>query len=113
LSSTRRLAGEWHALRDGFPPDTISSDQWVKHVGSRSQHDLPHVVSKLIAAGMPERDAWAAATLRPAQVLGLADEIGSLRAGACADLTVVRRNERALPLVDALGVEQDGGGWEA
>ena len=42
------------ALADGFPPDTISTDQYRRHVASVPQHDLPRTISKLIAAGMPE-----------------------------------------------------------
>ena len=56
------------------------------------------MISQLVAAGLPERDAFAAATLRPAALLGLAGEIGTLAPGACADLAVLRRG---------------AGGWEA
>jgi len=100
------------AIREGFPPDTISADQYRRHVGSVPQHDMPRTISKLIAAGMPPADALAAATLRPAQVLGLADEIGTLAAGACADLAVLRHNTEALPLRDVDGLERPGGCWE-
>jgi dihydroorotase len=101
------------ALADGFPPDAISTDQYRRHVGSRPQHDLPRTISKLIAAGMPERDAFAAATHRPAKILGLADEIGTLRPGACADLVSLRWNPAAAPLVDVSGESRPGGCWEA
>lgn len=100
------------ALADGFAPDTISSDQYLKHVGSQPQHDLPRVMSKMIAAGMTEADAFAAVTRRPACVLGLAGEIGTLRVGACADLTVLRWNESGA-LADAFGAQRVGGCWEA
>lgn len=100
------------ALGDGFPPDTISTDQYRRHVGSQPQHDLPRTISKLIAAGMPERDAFAAATTRPAAVLGLAGEIGTLAPGACADLVALRMNPDALPLVDTEGSARTGGCWE-
>lgn len=100
------------ALADGFPPDTISTDQYRRHVGSQPQHDLPRTISKLIAAGMPERDAFAAATTRPAAVLGLAGEIGTLAPGACADLVALRLNPDALPHVDTEGATRPGGCWE-
>ncbi|MBM4407764.1 MAG: amidohydrolase family protein [Chloroflexi bacterium] len=100
------------AIADGFPPDTISTDQYVRHVGSQPQHDLPRTISKLIAAGMAEGDAFAAATARPAAVLGLADEIGTLAAGACADLTALRWNPEAAPHVDTTGAARPGGCWE-
>ena len=81
------------AIADGFPPDTISSDMYAAHLGRAPRHDLPRVISKLVEAGLPERDAFAAATVRPAAVLGLAGEVGTLAPGACADLAVLRQSE--------------------
>jgi dihydroorotase len=100
------------ALADGVPPDTISTDQYRRHVGSVPQHDLPRTISKLIAAGMPELAAFAAATRRPAEVLGLAGEIGTLRPGAAADLCGLQWNPDAAPLVDTEGGTRPGGCWE-
>ena len=100
------------ALADGFPPDTISSDKYRAHVGDDPPHDLPRTMSKLIAAGMPEADVFAAATIRPARVLGLDDRIGSLAPGACADLCVLKYNETAASLVDVDGQHRPGGCWE-
>ncbi len=100
------------ALADGFPPDTISTDQYRRHVGSTPQHDLPRTISKLIAAGMPEADAFAAATWRPAAALGLAGEVGTLKHGSSADLCALRWNAGAMPLVDTGGASRAGGCWE-
>ncbi len=96
------------ALADGFFPDTISTDQYAKHVGSVPQHDMPRMMSKLIAAGFPEADVLAAVTIRPARVLGLGHEVGTLAAGSCADLTVVRWKANATPLTDTSGAERPG-----
>ena len=101
------------ALAQGFPPDTISTDQYRRHVGSVPQHDLPRTISKLLAAGMREVDAFRAATARPAEVLGLAGEIGTLRTGAGADLCGLRWNPNALPHADTSGATRPGGCWEA
>ncbi len=101
------------ALADGFPPDTISTDQYRRHVGSVPQHDLPRTISKLIAAGMPEGAAFTAATRRPAEVLGLAGEIGTLRPGAAADLCGLRWNAGGGPHVDTEAGSRPGGAWEA
>ena len=100
------------AIDQGLLPDTISSDQYRRHVGSIPQHDLPRTLSKLIAAGMPEPAALARVTARPAEVMGLAGEAGTLAPGACADLAVLRWNDEALPLRDVHGVERVGGCWE-
>ena len=101
------------AIADGFCPDTISTDQYKRHVGSVPQHDLPRTMSKLIAVGLPETEAFARITVRPANVLGLASEVGTLSPDSCADLTVLKWDEDALPLVDINGVERPGGCWES
>lgn len=100
------------ALADGFPPDTISTDKYARHVGLVPPHTLPRTMAKLRAAGMPERDVLAAATLRPAQVLGMAGEIGTLRPGACADIAVLVTDNSA-PLVDVEGNSLPGEAWRA
>jgi dihydroorotase len=101
------------AIAEGFLPDTISTDYYQRHVGSVPPHDLPRTLSKLIAAGMSEADAFARVTSRPAEVLGLSGEVGALRAGACADLVVLRQNDEAAPLSDCRGQVRDGACWEA
>jgi dihydroorotase len=100
------------AISEGFPPDSISTDQYARHIGSMPQHDLPRTLSKLIAIGMPEREAFAAVTARPAERLGLAGEVGTLAPGACADLAVLRFNPGAAPLRDVHGAKRPGGCWE-
>ena len=58
---------------------------------------------------MDERDAFPRATLRPAEVLGMKGEIGTLRTGACADLAVLKWEDDALPLADVSGDTRPGG----
>lgn len=101
------------ALQDGFVPDTISTDLQRGHLGQLPIHDLPLVMSKLRAVGMAERDIFRAVTARPAQVLGVADEIGSLRVGSRADLVWLRWSDQSAPLIDAHGNQRTGGHWEA
>jgi dihydroorotase len=100
------------AIADGFLPDTISTDQYVRHVGSNPQHDLLRTLSKLLASGMSEGDAFPRVTQRPAQILGLEGEVGTLASGSCADLCVAKWNENAAPLVDVSGVSRSGGCYE-
>lgn len=100
------------AIANGFLPDTISTDQYIRHVDSNPQHDLPRTLSKLLAAGMTEADALARITVHPAEFLGLSGEVGTLAPGACADLAVLWFNEDALPLQDVKGMERSGGCWE-
>lgn len=100
------------AIAQGFRPDTISTDLYQRHVGVQPVHDLPRTISKLIAAGLSDADAWPRATVRPATLLGLAGEIGTLAAGSCADLAVLRWNPQAPALRDTSGAERPGGCWE-
>lgn len=69
-------------------------------------------MSKLRAAGMSQRDVLAAVTSRPARILGLADEIGSLRIGSRADLVLLRWYDCGEPLADVNGQHRAGGRWE-
>lgn len=97
------------AIADGFLPDSISTDQYNRHVGSNPQHDLPRTISKVIAAGMDENDALLRTTHRPARALGMSGEIGTLREGACADLAVLEWDDDAPPLIDVGGNDRPGG----
>ena len=99
--------------KEGFLPDTISTDQYRRHVGSNPQHDLPLTVSKLLAAGMREEDAWPRITSRPAELLGLAGEVGTLAPGACADLVVLTEGSETVALRDVSGNERPGRIWRA
>jgi dihydroorotase len=100
------------AIEAGFLPDAISTDRYRRHLGLSPRHDLPRTLSKLLAAGMTERDVFERVTARPAAILGLAGEVGALAPGACADLALVAWNPAAAPLRDTSGVERPGGAWE-
>lgn len=91
------------AIADGFLPDTVSSDVYKRHSGWEPMHDMPSTISRLVAVGMPEDEAFARATLRPAQVLGMADQIGTLRVGAEADLVCLQYSDRDVPLANVAG----------
>jgi dihydroorotase len=69
-------------------------------------------LSKLLAAGMTEGDAFERVTTRPAAILGLAGEVGTLAPGASADLAALSWNPAAPPLRDTGGAERPGGVWE-
>jgi dihydroorotase len=100
------------AISQGFRPDTISSDYHRRHVGVSPRHDLPRTMAKMRAAGMSFSDILSRVTSRPAAVLGLAQEIGHLAPGACADLAVLRWLPLAdPPLADTAGVLRPGGCW--
>ena len=49
-----------------------------------------HVMSKFLAMGLTLEQVIRATTQRPAELLGLEQELGSLSEGTAADLTVLR-----------------------
>ncbi|MDG2359326.1 MAG: amidohydrolase family protein, partial [Planctomycetaceae bacterium] len=95
------------AISDGFAPDTISTDLQIGHQGVVPQHDLPLVMSKLHAVGMPVSAVFAAVTSTPARTLNLDSNTGRLSSGSRADLLVLT----SLPnqtLYDAAGQSRVG-----
>jgi dihydroorotase len=72
-------------LAAGAGPDVISSDLHARSVHGPA-FDLPTVLAKLLALGMPLGDTIAAATVVPARVLGL--DAGTLAVGKPADLAL-------------------------
>ncbi len=101
------------ALREGFLPDTISTDFYSYHVTAGEPHDLPRVASQLIAAGMTSEQCWPRITSAPARVLGLGDRAGSLSPGAPADLTVLSVSTDTATFKDGRGEVRRGLLWEA
>jgi dihydroorotase len=101
------------AIQDNFAPDTISTDLQRAHIGQQPVHDLPLVMSKLLATGMAERDVFAAVTSTPARILGMEQQIGSLKVGMRADLVLLRWHNRSERLVDVNGQPRTAGRWEA
>ena len=55
-----------------------------------SARNLPFEAATAIAYGLPEVEALKAVTLAPAQILGVADELGSLEAGKRANLVITK-----------------------
>jgi dihydroorotase len=69
--------------------------------------DLPTTMSKFLHLGMPLADVVRAATSRPAEVLGIDDEIGTLRPGSLADVAVFRLLPGRFPLYDIWGESRE------
>jgi dihydroorotase len=100
------------AIAEGFLPDAISTDRYRRHLDLSPRHDLPRTLSKLLAVGMTERDAFERVTARPAAILSLGGGVGTLAPGAEADLAALAWNPVAPALRDTSGVERSGGAWE-
>ena len=95
------------ALEQGFLPDTISTDIH-NHPPERTVYLMNDLVSKFHALGFPLEKAVAAATSRPAQVLGLQDSLGSLAPGMAADAAVFDLREGRFVWHDMAGNQAKG-----
>ena len=94
-------------LAAGLAPNVISSDIHQESILG-PMFDLPTVLSKFLHLGMSLPDVIAAATARPAAVLGLANEIGTLRPGAYADIAVFTLEQGQFPFYDIFGAVREG-----
>ncbi len=94
-------------LKQGIKPDTISTDL---HRGSFNgpAYDMPTTMSKFLLLGLSLDEVIRASTTRPAEVLGKQDEIGTLKIGASADLTVFKIEEGKFTFVDVKGESRIG-----
>ena len=77
------------ALAAGFLPDIISSDLTIDKFNMPPYaKNLPLVISKYLALGLDLPDIIRAVTEAPAKLMGLEGEIGTLKAGARADIAI-------------------------
>ena len=90
-------------ILEGFSPDTISTDFYKRHVSNKLDHSMPTLISKLIAAGMPNTDALYKSTVIPAQILDPNNTYGIIAPGKLADLTILKWNTNHKPLIDVGG----------
>jgi dihydroorotase len=86
-------------IEQGYKPDVISSDIH-QHSVNGPLFDLPTCLSKFLAIGMNLEDVIRAATIRPAQVMGMENEVGTLRPGALADVALFTVEKGDFPLYD-------------
>ena len=90
------------ALEQGFLPDTISTD--IHNAPpDRTVYLMNDLVSKFHALGLSLNEAVAAATSRPAQVLGLQESLGSLAPGMAGDAAVFEMREGRFAWQDMAG----------
>jgi dihydroorotase len=85
-----------------FAPDTISSDLHIANVNG-PVFDLATTVSKFLHLGMPLDEALRRVTSVPAQIIGMANEIGTLVVGACGDAVVLELETGKFRLTDCQG----------
>ena len=86
------------ALRDGFPPDTLSTDLHMGNINGPVVSMLK-TMSKFLSMGMPLAEVIRRSTARPAQVIRR-PELGTLSPGAEADVAVFRLLEGTFGFTD-------------
>jgi dihydroorotase len=94
------------ALRQGFGPDSISTDL---HIGSMNagMKDMLNVMSKFLNMGMPLDEVILRSTWTPAREIKH-EELGNLSVGAGADVAVLRVEEGHFGFVDTYGARMAG-----
>jgi dihydroorotase len=94
-------------MHHGLYPYTISSDVHgdfnTPHNDATLDYSLCGALSKLVALGMDLPAAIAAVTWHPAQVLQAEAELGTLRVGTLADITVIAISDAPWVCRDARG----------
>src|SRR5688572_12960409 len=95
------------ALDQGFPPDTISTDLHQAAIQGAAK-DLPNVLSKFLALGMPLEEVIRRATVGPAKAIRREGQLATLRPGAPADIAVFDLQEGDHEFADVRGVKVRG-----
>jgi dihydroorotase len=93
------------AMKEGFLPDTISTDIHVASL-SGGMKDMPNVMTKFLAMGMPFEEVIRRVTWNAARAINQ-DALGHLSAGAHADVAVWRIEKGHFGLVDGPGSRLD------
>jgi dihydroorotase len=94
------------AVANGFVPDSISTDMHGNSV-TGPMMDMPALMSKMMAVGMPLSAVVEASTCGAADVIGR-PELGRLSPGSDADLAVFALDEGAFGFADTRGGRLEG-----
>ena len=94
-------------MAQGFLCDTISTDLTIVTV-ERRVFDLPTMVSKFMAIGVPLDKAIAMVTVNPTRVFDFGAQIGTLRPGSEADLSIYDLREGKFEFEDSEGMKRIG-----
>lgn len=96
------------ALSNGFKPNIISSDDNELAYYKQPLVSLPRVLSKYLAMGMALTEVIDAASVTPAKLLGLENELGTLQVGTVADIAVFRLKQKPVDFYDFSGGKLSG-----
>ncbi|MEJ2008075.1 MAG: amidohydrolase/deacetylase family metallohydrolase [Acidobacteriota bacterium] len=94
-------------LKQDFLPDTISSDLYSANING-PVYDLVTTLSKFLLVGLDLRQVVERATVNPSHVFDFGAEIGTLRLGAEADVSVLDLREGEFVFTDSDGKTRNG-----
>jgi len=94
-------------MAQGFLCDTISTDLTLVTV-ERRVFDLPTMVSKFLSIGLPLDKAIAMVTINPTRVFDFGAQIGTLRPGSEADVSIYELRDGKFEFEDSDGVKRTG-----
>ncbi|MGH9613678.1 MAG: amidohydrolase family protein, partial [Bryobacteraceae bacterium] len=98
---------EEKCMEQGFLPDTISTDLTIVTVEKRV-YDLPIMVSKFLALGLPLEKAIAMVTANSSRVFDYGAQIGSLKPGSEADISIFEVRDGKFDFEDSDGLKRTG-----
>jgi predicted amidohydrolase len=89
------------ALREGFPPDILTTDMTVEKLFILNQaRSLPFVMSQFLSYGMSLTEVVRATTQTPARLMKMEGQIGTLAPGALADVAIFKMTNRKVMYLD-------------
>jgi dihydroorotase len=94
------------AMKQGFPPDSISTDLHVSSMNA-GMKDMLNVMSKFLNMGMPLPDVILRSTWNPAREIKRI-ELGNLSLGSVADLAVLNVRKGQFGFIDVDGGKMMG-----
>jgi len=94
-------------LGQGFSPDTISSDLYSANING-PVYDLLTTLSKFLVLGMSLHDVIARTTVDAARVFNFGAEIGTLKPGTEADVSVLELKDGEFTFTDSDGKTRTG-----
>ncbi|MCD6520582.1 MAG: amidohydrolase/deacetylase family metallohydrolase [Anaerolineae bacterium] len=95
------------AVKQGFIPDSISTDLHTGNAANGLVTNILNVMSKFLNMGLSLEDVISRATLAPAREIGH-PELGNLDVGAEADVAVLRLQEGQFSFIDCGKARMDG-----
>jgi len=94
-------------LQQGFLPDTISTDLAGRSVNGPT-YDLTTTLSKFLLLGLTLEQTLERVTSKSARALNFGMELGTLKVGGVADISILELREGSFEFVDSLGSKRTG-----